>query len=69
LLLIAALILAAKKEITGTIVTAVGAVVDGTGVAFLLARRKEAKDEEDAANHDVLQRCGDSASADQVRPD
>ena len=60
--------LAFVGEPTAAIVTAVAAVVDGAGVTFISARRKDAKDEEEAAYTDVTTKCTNAKpEADAIR--
>jgi hypothetical protein len=67
LMLVVALLFAIDSNRSGAIVSGVGAVVDGAGVTFLLARRRDAKREEEAAYRDVEDKCANSQSAEQVR--
>ena len=64
LLLIVALFLAIDGNTSGAAASGLGAVADGAGVAFLLARRRDAKREEEAAYRDVEEKCGSTADAD-----
>ena len=58
-----ALVLALASEPTAAIITAIGGVVDGAGVLFLISRRKESKQEEEAAYRDVKAMCTDASAA------
>lgn len=51
------------KEWTGTAVSALGLIVESTGTKFVTDRRKEAKDEEEAAWTDLNTRCPAEAPA------
>jgi cytochrome c biogenesis protein CcdA len=55
------------KKWAATVVSGLGGLVTGKAMAFVLDRRKEAKDEEEAAYADVVSKCGGAGFADAVR--
>jgi hypothetical protein len=66
-LLIGILVLALIGQGVQAILTAVGAVVDGAGVAFLVNQRNQAISAEELAYADVKTQCGSTAPVDAVR--
>ena len=57
-MLAVAIVTAIDEEWGVAIATAVGTIVTGSAMTFVLNQRKEAKDEEEAAYDDVVTRCG-----------
>lgn len=66
-LLALAIVFVFNKEWAQGIVTGLGGIVSGTAMKFILERRNEAKEEEEAAYADVIARCGGPSGADELR--
>jgi hypothetical protein len=61
------LVLYVREEALGSLVTGAGTAVTGTGVAWVLKRRGDAKQEEKAAFDGVVEHCGDRKPAEDER--
>ena len=67
LFLILAILLFIRSDWLPGAVSALGTIVSSVGISWVLARRREAVEEEDKAYEDVIARCQTSASADALR--